>query len=215
MRSLRDGWYRTSAEGPMVRHVPGVVTDTAWDPRMEALMPLTRLEGGKGFAPVYDTDERGKDLRKPAPEWESEDDGQTYVEVFEGKPIHVQFSGTGLILGGKVRLAAEVLLEAWLEIPTDRVQQPAPNGVPIPCWLSPEQPSHRVLWSPYGGRATATPIRVEGDKGYSHVEWAFRAHPRCHPNWAYFNGKWWWRSPEGKLYPAPANKNGALRIEAV
>lgn len=207
MRKLADGWYPTSTNGPMVQHVPGFIVDTPWDARMQAPQPRERPEA-PGAAHADD------------PHWSTTDGGKTYVEVANGRPQHVQYSGTGMVLGGRVRQHAEHFVGAWLDIPDQYVDQPAPNGLPIAAWLSEVQPTHAFFWTPTPtqGRPLATTaalLRVEADRAYGHIEWANRAHPKCYPNWVMEKGRWWWRESTGRLYLTPANREGNMRIQVL
>lgn len=214
MRTLKAGWYCTSNAGPMVLHVQGTIVNSAWDPRMQAVLPVERPEGPHAVKIQFETDSAGRELRVSAPAFQSDDAGKTYVEIVDGLPRHLQYSGTGGIRASTVRFNAEVLIEAWIDIPAELYEAQAQNGVPIPCWLSQDQPTHRVLWRPFkpDARVTSTPVRVEGERAYAHTEWAYRAHPNAPYNWERHNDKWWWRDPTGRLYPTPANANGMLEL---
>lgn len=213
MRSLRDGWYVTSAGGPMVRHIPNMLTDTAWDSRMEAFRPEVRPEGPGALFRVQETDAAASEPVRE--EWISSETGKTYVEVEKGVPVRLQYSGTGLVTCGSVRHLAETFLFAWIDIAAELVQEAARNGAPFPCALSPVQPTHRAIWAPQQGATTVTLYRIEAAFAYGHVEWQNRADPDCTPNFQFHGSRWWWIGPDKKLFPTPANKPGHLRFEAL
>lgn len=199
MRKLASGWYETSAEGPLVRHVPGFVVETPWDPRMQAPQPVERPEA-PGAAHAEDET------------WTSTDRGKTYVEIVDGRVAHLQYSGTGTVLGSAVRQRAELFTRSWIEMPEEAVHTHAPNGVPIPCWSSPDQPTHLFVWTPADPKrqGSVALLRVEGAKAYAHIEWVNRANPKCHPNWVLERGRWWWQSPVKALFLTPANVPGVV-----
>lgn len=205
MRTLQDGWYVTSDKGPMVAHVPGVVVQTPWDPRMGAPVPRQTPEAPGA---VMDTEADTS--------WVSTDKGKTYVEIRGGVPVNVQYSGTGSVLISTLRSNAEIFTHSWLFVPEPELLKAAKNGAAVPVKLDPEQPTHLFVWVPKhaggGIAATAHPIRVEADKGYGHIEWSNRTNPRVKHNWQKQGEQWFWRGHQGELVATPAGRPGTLSV---
>jgi hypothetical protein len=165
------------------------------------------------FMPAERPEDIGAAHNEEVQRWVTRDGGQTFVQIHGGTPQAVQFSGNGGVLGGKVRHNAESLLEAWLDIDEKYVMAPARNGLPIACWLSEAQPTHRVVWMPLQDKPNTTLVRVENQRAYGHIEWLNRAHPRCTPNWIYEKGRWWWVDSTGGLHTTPAGKHGNIQFQ--
>jgi len=204
MRKLEDGWYPLGDKGPMVSHVPGYMTDTVRDERMQAFVPRERPETPLAARP------------EETSRWRTHDGGQCYVHIHEGKPVAVRFVGTGQLRVARVKQLAECFAHVWLDAATDEnADAMVRSEVDVPVTLSAEQPTHLFAWiTKRGGIAhgIATPMRVHQGKAYAHMEWRGRDNPKVNPNWIVRDGQWRSVGPTGDLQDTPAGAAGQLRV---
>ena len=204
MRKLQDGWYPLGDKGPMVGHVPGFVTHTVRDDRMDAFLPVERPE-----AP-------GAARAEEPNHWSTVDGGACYVKIENGAPAAIRFEGRGLLRVARVRQLAESFTHSWVDTPHDGdTDARMPPGVDIPLTPSPEQPTHVFAWvTSRGGKVqgTAVAVRVHNGRGYAHAEWAGRDNPKVNPNFIHTAEGWRCVGPTGELTETPAGATGRLQV---